>query len=241
MDDDERREIARRGGQASARGQERDEYGRFEGRQDNRYSGSAGYRQDDYDEDRFDQAGGREFGPARYQDRWDEPSDWQRGPSGRYEDDRYSAGFGNRDDDYGRYRSDDRGNYQDRFYDQRSQQGWSRDYEDNRYSGEYGNRRNDDYEGRGNRVGGRGFESMRRDEYGRFEGRDDNRFSRNTSRRGNDEGDDRSNRGFAAMDEDERREIASRGGRASARIQGRDEQGRFEGREQRYSTRRRSA
>ena len=38
-----------------------------------------------------------------------------------------------------------------------------------------------------------------------------------------------SNRGFAAMDDDEQRKIAQKGGEASARQQKRDEQGQFAG------------
>lgn len=73
-----------------------------------------------------------------------------------------------------------------------------------------------------------------RGEYGQFEGEDEGYEGRGNRGRGGWEEEEeghrqRGGRGFASMDLEERRELASRGGRASSHSQARDEYGHFAG------------
>jgi len=208
MDEDRRRQIAHEGGEASYRSQRRDEYGHFAGHG----GGYEGYR-------------GRSEGTYRERD----------------EEGRFMSGRGGRGYEYDEGRGASRGGGRGfagmdperqreiaRMGGRASYGGRGREYDEDRYEGRGGrgfagmdSERQREIASMGGRAsyGGRGREY----DEDRYQGRDyeDEQGSRRRS----------SGRGFASMDPERQREIASMGGRASHGGRGREyEEDRYESR-----------
>jgi len=175
-------------------------------RQSSRYGGERGSNARMQDRDEYGRFEGWQGRQSRSND-WNEDEDNEDyRQSAPYGGERGSNAWMQDRDQYGRFESDDDQGWQSR---QSRSNDWNNgeDNEDYRQSSRYGGER------------GSNARMQDRDEDGRFESRENER-SRQGRSNDSDEEDYRqssrsgSRRGFASMDENQRREIASRGGRS---------------------------